>query len=192
MFEVLRKYLLDKIELSDEELQLINSVSTIRKLRKQQYLLQEGAIWKYNAFVCSGCVRTYSVDNKGGEHIINFAVENWWTGDRESLLSEMPSRFNIDAIEDSVILLISKPNFEMLTSTIPRLSKLVSLILERSFIASQNRIYANISFTAEEKYKSFVEKYGEISLRIPQRMIASYLGITPETLSRVRKLMAKK
>ncbi len=192
MFEVFAKYLLNQIQLSDEELEMIREVTIVRKLRKNQYLLQEGDIWRFNAFITRGCLRTYSVNDKSNEHIINFAIENWWIGDRESLLNGTPSRFNIDAIEDSEVLLISKDNFAMLTKSIPQFQDLVNLIIERSFVASQNRINSSISHSAEEKYKNFMEKQAHIALRVPQHMVASYLGITPETLSRIRKQTLKK
>ncbi|WP_207531596.1 Crp/Fnr family transcriptional regulator [Desertivirga arenae] len=192
MYEVFQSYLNSKIKLSEDQSKYIQSLSTIKKLRKRQYLLQEGDIWKYNAFVCSGCLRTYSLDDKGYEHIIGFAIENWWLGDRESLLSGEPSRFNIDAIEDSQILLITKENFDKICQEIPPFNNMVNSILQHSFIASQNRIHAAISYSAEEKYLNFVNKYPALANRVPQSMIASYLGITPETLSRVRNQSVKK
>jgi len=192
MFESFQKYLKDKIPLSDEESGMIQAVSVIKKLRKNQYLLQEGDIWRFNAFVCQGCLRTYSVDDKGNEHIINFAQEGWWIGDRESLATGNPSKYNIDAVEESIVLLINKDNFTILMKNIPQFAELVIQIIERSFVASQERINANISGDAEKKYQYFMGKYPRLALRIPQHMIASYLGITPETLSRVRKNYQKK
>jgi CRP-like cAMP-binding protein len=124
--------------------------------------------------------------------VLSFAVENWWTGDRESLLSGNPSRFNIDAIEDAEIVLINKVNFDQICKEIPVINEMVNAILQKSFVASQNRIHAAISLSAEAKYLNFIEKYPDFVLRIPQHMIASYLGITAETLSRVRKTTSKK
>ncbi|MBC7914770.1 MAG: Crp/Fnr family transcriptional regulator [Pyrinomonadaceae bacterium] len=186
MYQIFKKYLDSKIELSEDDASKIQAVSIVKILRKWQYLLQADDVWKYNAFVTKGCLRTYSVDEKGTEHILAFAIENWWAGDRESLISGNPSRFNIDAVEDTEVILITKNNFESLRKGIPSFDKMVSEILERSFIASQNRIHAAISYTAEQKYSNFVERYPGFANRIPQSMIASYLGITPETLSRVR------
>lgn len=187
MFDAFLRYLQDKITLSNEEVELIRSVSILKKLRKRQYLLQEGDLWRHNAFVCSGFLRTFSIDSKGQEHIMNFAPENYWTGDRESLASGDPSRFNIDAIEDSEIVLISKANFESICQQIPQLNNLVNAILHKSFIVSQNRIHDNISLSAEEKYQNFLMKFPSIINRVPQHMIASYIGITPETLTRIKK-----
>lgn len=192
MYDVFQQYLDAKIKLTEDEKSKIRSVAVIKKIRKRQFLLQEGDVWKYDAFIAKGCVRTYSIDEKGLEHIIGFAIENWWTGDRESLLSGQPSRFNIDAIEDSELVLFTHTNFEMLCKEIPELNNMVLQILQRSFIAQQNRIQAALSFTAEEKYRQFLQKYADFALRIPQSMIASYLGITPETLSRIRKQTSKK
>jgi CRP-like cAMP-binding protein len=192
MFDVFQQYISRQTTITDQEFDLIQSVSTLKKLRKRQFLLQEGDTWQNNAFVCKGCVRTYRIDSKGLEHILNFAIEGWWTGDREALLTGNPAKSTIDVLEDSVILLINKENFEMLCHKIPAFNELVNTILERSFVASQNRIHANISFTAEEKYVNFIKTYPTIYNRVPQHMIASFLGLTPEMLSRVRSKAARK
>ncbi|BFO68278.1 Crp/Fnr family transcriptional regulator [Chryseobacterium sp. KCF3-3] len=192
MFEIFKSYLTDKIHLSHEELMLIESVCILKKLKKRQYILHEGEIWKYNAFVCRGFLKTFSIDTNGKEHIMNFSPENYWTGDRESLLGGTPSKYNIDAIEDSEIILIKQEDFNMLCREIPALNDLVNKILQKSFVISQNRIHANISFSAEEKYQNFIQTYPMLVNRIPQHMIASYIGVTPETLTRIRKSNLKK
>ena len=192
MYEVFKNYLDSKISLTEEQHEWIYSNSTVKKLRKKQYLLQEGGVWKNNAFVTKGLLRTYSVDDKGFEHILSFAMENWWTGDRESLMPGQPSRFNIDAIEDCEIVLIEKQKFDTICKEIPVFNNMVNEIIQRSFIVSQNRIYESISISIEEKYDNFVKRYPSFAARVPQSMIASYLGITRETLSRVRNKAAKK
>jgi len=192
MFEIFHQYLASKITLSQQEIQLLESVCKPKKLRKKQFLSQEGDVWHYNAFICRGLVKTFSIAENGTEHIINFAPENYWTGDRESLMNGTPSRLNIDAIEPTELILIDKPDFERVCIEIPQLGQLVNQIIQKSFIVSQSRILANISFSAEEKYQNFLEKYPNIVNRIPQHMIASYIGITPETLTRLRRNIVKK
>ncbi|GAB4031300.1 Crp/Fnr family transcriptional regulator [Spirosoma jeollabukense] len=192
MFDVFKSYLSSKIPITDEELELIKSLGIIKKLRKRQYLLQAGDSWKYDAFVCKGCLRTYRVDDKGQEHILGFSIENWWTGDRESLLSSTPAQSNIDALEDSVVLLFTHENFLHICHEIPAFNELINGILAKSFVALQNRIHASISYTAEEKYENFLKTSPQLANRVPQSMIASYLGISPETLSRVRHQLLKK
>jgi CRP-like cAMP-binding protein len=192
MYEVFRQYINSKTTITDEEFALIQSLGTLKKLQKKQFLLHEGMVWKYNAFVCKGCLRTYRIDDKGNEHILQFSIENWWTGDRESLITGNPSQSNIEALEDSVILLFTQEQFLTICKEIPSFNAMVINILEKSFIAAQNRIHASISYTTEEKYQSFLNSYPNIANRIPQHMIASYLGVTPETLSRLRNQAAKK
>jgi CRP-like cAMP-binding protein len=159
LFEVLKNYIEKRVALTETELAGIKSVTTIKKLRKKQYLLQEGDVWSFHAFVAKGCLRTYTIDDKGLEHIIYFAIENWWTGDRESLLSGKPATFNIDAVEDSEVALINKANFEKLCRDIPAFNTMVSEVLEKSLAATQHRITATISYTAEQKYQQFLKKY---------------------------------
>ncbi|MET3498458.1 CRP-like cAMP-binding protein [Mucilaginibacter rubeus] len=192
MFEQFKEYIGQKATLTEADYAKIEAVCIFKKLRKKQYLLQEGDVWKYNAFITKGLVRFYSVDENGRENIVSFAKENWWTGDRASLLTGESSKNNIDAIEDTELILITKTNFDRLCRDIPAFNDMVNAILNKSFITSQNRIHSAIAFTAEQKYLDFVQKYPDLSLRVPQAMIASYLGITPETLSRVRKETVKK
>ena len=185
-------YLDSRMSLTGAQHEWIWSHCAVRRLRKKQYLLQQGDIWKSNAFVSKGLLRTYSIDEKGIEHVISFAMENGWTGDRESLMSGKPSRFNIDAIEDSEIVLIEKDKFEIICKEIPGFNEMANDIIQRNFIASQIRIHESISSSIDEKYRSFIQRYPSFALRAPQSMIASYLGITRETLSRVRHRTAKK
>jgi len=187
MLSILQEYLADKIVLSEKELLLIDSVSIVKKIRKKQFLLEAGEVWKYNAFVCKGLIKTFSVDKDGKEHIINFSPENYWFGDRESLINNTPSKFNIDAIENSEIILIKKEDFQMLCHEIPSFNNLVNTILQKSFMVSQSRIHASISFSAEKKYQNFLDSNPVLANRIPQHMIGAYLGITPETITRIRR-----
>ena len=192
MIDIFRKYLADKITLLDQELELIESVIVFKKLRKRTYFLQEGDVCRFSAFVCKGLLRYYYVDKKGQEYIMQFAPENYWISDRESMASGMPSRYNIAAIEDSEILLLKKEDFEMIRKTIPAFNDFVNETLKKNVMVLQERIHANISLSAEEKYSNFISKYPAINNRVPLHMVASYLGVSAETLSRVRSQSSKK
>ncbi len=191
MFEVLHSYILQKSKstqpLTGEELELVRAAFVPKKLRKKQYLLQEGEVSKYHSFVCKGCLRMFRVDAKGQEHILQFAIENWWTGDRESIISGQPSKYNVEALEDSELMQITKEGAAELEAKVPAVQAMLQILSENNVIATQNRIHAALSYSAEEKYLDFIKTYPDIFQRVPQQMIASYLGITRETLSRIRK-----
>ncbi|WP_020214108.1 Crp/Fnr family transcriptional regulator [Flavobacterium rivuli] len=181
-----QNYLLHSIALTNEQLDWITSLCTTKILRKNQYLLQEGDVWKHYAFVSNGCLRTYSTGCKGTEHVIGLHIENSWAGDYESLITAKPSHYNIDCIEPSEVVLCTKQNFERICKEIPAFYELAKSNLNRSLVASQNRIMASLSYTAEQQYAYFAACYPQLVNRVPQNMIASYLGIAKETLSRMR------
>ncbi len=191
MFKSFAAYLVEKAGLTNEELKLVEDVTVVKKLRKRQYLLQEGDICHYNCFIAKGCLRLYRIGKDGSEHILRFAVENWWMSDYESYNSSRPSKSNIDALENSELLLIEKQNLNALFKAIPKLQIFKERLETKNFDVSQNRILSNISETAEEKYDNFIKAYPEIYRRVPLHMIASYLGVSRETLSRVRQQYAR-
>jgi len=190
MFEQLFHTINQKIQLTTEELEIIKPFYTPKKIRKRQYLLQEGDVCKYTAFVEKGALRSYSLNEKGIEHLVQFAMEGWWISDQYSVLTGEPSVYNIDALEDSEILLISNASFENMLEAVPKMEKYFRVLMQNSMIAMQRRLVASLSLTAEEKYTRMINAYPDIIQRVPQHMIASYLGITPETLSRIRKQMS--
>lgn len=194
MFDTLLQYVADysSLNLSDEEIEVIKQSFKFKKLRKRQYLLQEGDTSKYISFVTKGALRQYTVDDKGHEHIVRFGIERWWMGDYEGFMTNTPSRYNIDAIDDSELLQISYRQLEDLKKTVPAIEAMLKKIDQRSYISHQRRIHSSISNTAEDRYIELMNTYPEFLQRFPQNMIASYLGISPETLSRIRKQMAGK
>ena len=193
MYEKLLSYINQHITkpLSLEEIELVKAAYQPKKLRKHQYLLQEGEVCKYSAFVVKGAMRQYSVDDKGVEHIVQLAIENWWVGDRESFINLTPSSYNIDAWEDSELLLISRANVLSLADAVPVLAEMLRQMDERNAIATQRRLNATISFSADKRYEEFSNWYPALIQRFPQHQIASYLGFTKETLSRIRKRAIK-
>lgn len=191
MFEKFAAYLKERASLTSEQLDEIHAVTINKRLRKRQYLLQEGDVCHYNCFVAKGCLRLYRVGEDGVEHILRFAVENWWISDQESYNNGIPSKNNIDALEDSELLLIEKNDFNHIVNNFPNFRTFKDALKARSFDVSQNRIMSNISDTAEEKYKNFIKAYPDISNRVPLHMIASFLGVSRETLSRIRNQFTK-
>lgn len=163
----------------------------LRLFRKRQYLLQEGNVCTQFYFVVRGCLRMYKIDDKGKTHIIQFAAENWWIIDLGSFHSLKPSNLNIDALEDTMILQISRDDLISLYKAAPKFNLIFRVLIENSFIKLQERLLQNISSTAEDRYQSFLERYSHLTNRLSQTQIAAYLGITPEFLSRLRSRQTK-
>jgi CRP-like cAMP-binding protein len=192
MFSSLATYLIEKGGLTNDELSLVEEAAIPKKIRKRQYLLQEGDVSYYISFVVKGCFRLYSVGKNGEEYSMRFAIENWWISDFDSYQSGLPSRYNIDALEDGELLMIKKEKFDVLIETIPNFKKLIDKLAAKNYEAHQNRILSNISETAVGKFDNFIRSYPMIYDRIPLHMIASFLGLSRETLSRVRQQNSQK
>lgn len=192
MFELLRQKITEKIALTENEFAYCETLFQPKKLRKKQYLQQEGDIGRYQAFVTKGILRSYTIDNKGDEHILQFASEGWWMADLYSFFTNEPSLLNMEALEDAELLLLSRPSWELLLEKIPKLEHYFRVLIQNNLIATQRRLLGSLSDTAEEKYRKFLETYPSCVQRVPQHMIASYLGVTRETLSRLRRQMAER
>jgi len=173
--------------LSEDDKHLLMVHFKPKKLRKRQYFLQEGDVCKYIGFIVKGSARTFTVDEKGHEHILKLALENWWLADFESFYLLTPSRFNIEALEDLEVLQSTNAQIEEFLKDIPAFSAMANVISQNYTIANQKRMQAAMSYTAEERYEDLISNYPHFLQRFPQNMIASYLGLSPETLSRLKK-----
>lgn len=185
LLNYIRKY--SSSPVSENDYEIIKSYFSFKKLRKKQYFLQEGEVCKYFAFILKGAMRQYFIDEKGAEHFVQLGIENWWMGDRESWALLTPSRYNIDVWEESEILLISYADVMKVSQQFPALMEMMRKMDEKNTIATQKRITSTISHTSERRYADFVQEYPDLVQRFPQHVIASYIGVTKDTLSRVRK-----
>lgn len=179
------------IDLNEEEEQYLLSILKPRKYLKRQFIVQAGDECKYETYVVKGCLRAYFVDPNGTSHIIQFAIEDWWISDMDSLMNGTPATLNIDAIEDTEVLQIERQQFQNLFERIPKFDKMYRLMLMKAFISHQRRIVDNLCKPAKERYLDFIKRYRNIEQRVPQNQIASYLGMTPEFLSQIRKKMSE-
>jgi len=192
MYQLLRTHIEKRVKLTNEEFARISKFFIPKKLRKRQFLLNEGEVCRNIGFVNLGCLRQYRIDNKGVEHIIQFAIADWWVSDLHSFLSGEPATDNIDALDDSEVLLLEKSARDELLNDCPKMEKFFRILIEANHVATNQRISDSLSTTAEERYLKFINTYPKLFEQIPQNQIASYLGITPQSLSRIRKELAKK
>lgn len=190
--EPLLDYFQKVIPLNNQEKQLVTEFFQPRLYRKRQYVLQEGDVCNQFNFIVRGCLRMYKADDKGNTHILQFAAENGWLSNIGSFHERKPSELNIDALEDTMVLQISYNNLLVLYTTAPKFDRIFRVLIENSFVSLQKRLLQNISSTAEDRYFSFLENYSHLNNRLPQNQIASFLGITPEFLSRLINRQTKK
>lgn len=174
------------VHLAPDELAILESLFVHKRFRKHQYILQEGEVATHDNFIIKGLSRTYRVDEKGQEHILRFTPEDWWTGDLASFLSGKPSIYNVDCLEDTEVLRITYADLETLFERVPKMNKYFRLLYQRSIISYNLRLLSNLSKSASDRYEEFVKRYPDIDQRVPNHQVASYLGITPQSLSRIR------
>ena len=184
--QALLDYINKHVNLTAVEEAFLTSKVSHRKYLKGQYIVQQGDICKYECFVISGCTKTFFVDEEGQEHIVMFAIEDWWASDLGSFITQTPADFSVQCIENTEFIMFSKDDIEDLYSEIPKLERFFRLIIERAFVASQKRLIRNFSLSAKDRYLYFKKQYPKIDQRIPQYMIASYLGVTKEFLSKIK------
>lgn len=175
------------ITLDSGEIRFFISLLQPRIFRKKEFVLRQGEVARHTNFVTKGCLREYSIDGDGKLHIDYLAPENYWIADLYSYLTETPAAQNIDALEDTHVLQLSKTNMEKLYVEVPKFERLNRILYQNSLVAHHQRLMGNISASAKERYLEFRRKYPGLELRIPQKQIAAYLGITPEYLSMLRK-----
>ena len=180
-----------RVPLTKEDRELIKTYLTVKKLRKRQYLLQEGDVCKVLAFIEKGALRLYRVNEDGTEHIVEFALDGWFMTDLYSFLTHEPSIYNIDAIEDSELVLITRSASDELRKLSAKYQEFIFQATSEAYIQLEQRVTSIISLDLAERYQNLLTHYPNIIERVPQHMIASYLGITPSTLSRVRKRMTR-
>lgn len=190
MFDFLQKKVAENINITEEEFEFAKTLFIPKKLRRKRFLLQDGDPCIYTTFVEKGLLRSYTIDEKGNEHILQFGMQGWWMGDLYSFLTGEPSEYNIEALEDSELLLITKPSWDLLLDEVPAFERYFRILIQNNLIATQRRLMRTMTTTAEERYQKLLQDFPDIVHKVPQHMIASYIGITRETLSRLRSQLA--
>ncbi|HXB95555.1 MAG TPA: Crp/Fnr family transcriptional regulator [Puia sp.] len=192
MFTEIDAFVAKYITLSGEEQDFFHSLLQHRKMRKKEFLLKEGEVCNFEAFILKGCIRTYYLDKDGLETILLFAVEEWWVSDICSFAERKPSNLFIETVEDSELLTIDYTSKMRLFEKIPAFERMFRLLVQRALGVLQQRFYESISLTAEERYRNFLEKYPLVAQRVPQHQIAHYIGVSPEFLSKIKSAMYRK
>lgn len=189
---LLRQHLARYISLDLEEEQFFLSLLQFKTIRKRDYLIKQGEVCKYETFILRGCMRTFTLDDQGNEHVLLLAMEDWWTGDLYSFLTQRPSSYYIEALETCEVAQISKQDLDLLYEQIPKFERFFRILLQNAYIAQQDRIKQNLSMGAEDRYLEFQRRYPQLEQRISQKQIAAYLGVTPVFLSMIRRKWASR
>ncbi len=192
MFDSINEYVNKCIIIDSEEITVFNDLLEFKKVPKKTMLLHDGDICNFEAFINKGCVRTYYIDENGFEVTLQFAIEEWWVSDIASFHERTPSNMFIETLDDCELLLLSPQTKETLLQRIPKMERVFRLMVQRNLSVLQSRLFKTIASSAEEKYLDFLKSYPAIPQRVAQHYIASYLGISPEFLSKVRTKMARK
>jgi len=191
MFEQINTHVGKCTIFSKEELEIFDEMLERKFVPKKTFLLQEGEVCNFEAYVVKGCIRTYYIDENGFDVTLQFAIEDWWVSDMASFYEQKPSRLFIETLEDCELLMFNPETKEELLQRVPKFERVFRLMVQRKLAVTQDRLINTIAKSAQEKYLDFLERYPTIPQRVPQHYIASYLGISPEFLSKVRTKMAK-
>lgn len=186
MYKAIIHHMRKHISLNSQEEELLTRTLELRDVKKKGHLLRAGEVCRENYFIVQGCFRLYLITDKGTEQVIQFGIENWWITEYFSLKTGEPSNFYIQAIENSQVVVLKRKDEESLFAQLPQLEKYFRLVLEKAYAAQLNRIHYIFNLTGEEQYKMMRDKYPEFVQRVPQYMLATFLGITPEFLSMLR------
>ncbi|NML38545.1 Crp/Fnr family transcriptional regulator [Chitinophaga sp. G-6-1-13] len=193
MYEAVIKNLRRHIEPTREETEIFLSLAVAKTIKRKEFLLKEGDVARQQFFVLNGCLRTYTIDQSGKEHVLMFAPEDWWcSGDLYSFLSGQQSVNNLEALESTTLLQIGKDDLDVLFQQAPKFERFFRILFQNAFVFHQNRISANLSQPAEGRYELFTQAYPDLENRIPQKYIASYIGVTPEFFSQMKANMFRK
>jgi CRP-like cAMP-binding protein len=192
MLEKLVECIKEKVDLKEDDVEILKRFFIPKKLRKRQYVLNAGDVCQYLTFVEKGMLRSFTVDGEGREYVIQFAIEGWWVSDIGSFVSGKEALYNIEALEDCELLHLNKSGMDELLVKLPVMERFFRILMQNNLVALQRRVVAYMSLTAEEKYLKLMEVAPDIMQRASQQHIASYLSITPETLSRVRKKVSER
>ena len=192
MFEAINNHAARFVAISAADLQTLDSLLQFKKVEKKTILLQEGEICKFEAYINKGCIRSYYIDDTGAEVTLQFAIEDWWVSDIASFHEQKPSRMFIETLEDCELLLLTPASKEALLQQAPCFERMFRIMVQRNLSRLQERLFKTITTTAVEKYFDFLERYPTIPQRVAQHYIASYLGFSPEFLSKVRTRLSKK
>src|SRR5204863_2755144 len=190
-FDLLISNILRHLSLTQEEIEFFASLLRSKSFANGEFLLREGDVCKYESFVVKGCLKTYYLDEMGIEHIIDFSIEEWWADDLYSLLTQTPSKSNIKAIEDTDVLQIGKTDLELLYQKIPKFERFFRILFQNAYITKREQINLALSASARERYLLFIKKKPYAEKRFSQKDIASYLGVTPQFLSTLRKKLGR-
>jgi CRP-like cAMP-binding protein len=192
VFDLLKENILKRVALPEEAWNRLVSMLTVQNIKKREVWHKAGDVTETMGFVLKGCLRTYFTDEKGHEHVVQFAFEDWWTSDLMSFVTQEPSAYSIEALEESSVAILHKSDYEQLLTEYPVFERFFRLLVQGAYVAGQMRMIAVMSKNAEQRYTDLVKKYPALEMRIAQHQIASYLGITPEALSRIKRTIIEK